>query len=193
MRTNVMLHWNLEENKPEDLILSPNVRKIDSTIVYTIYFFTSKVLFTFVILPDGRLSLNNLYWGEKVMRNRPSGLANLDLETKKAICFFDSFFNYIAESDTYTIHFYFSEAGLKIDCEGLNEEGLKAFMKLYEMKLIIHSKLEIEHDHDMFVNSKCILNPFAKDVIREDDSLPFYQELYRQFSFEDLIEDENDT
>jgi hypothetical protein len=228
-----MLHWR-EWYPHIEYISNPIFHKTNpifhktqaNEMFYTMDFLDAKATLTFQIVSKKQLCLNDIHWQKTTQRKKPEGLTNIDLETKKAIYFsnsffnyiadrltkidletkkaiyfFNSFFNYIADSDTYTIHFYFSEAGFKIKCDGLNEQGHNAFMKLYQMNVIIHSKLHIEHDmymgdmeyskiNNTFINSKCVLNPFAKEVIREDDSLPSEEELYKQFSFVDLLERE---
>jgi hypothetical protein len=203
MRWNLIIHWQeaseLVTEHSEDFMPSTFLQKTQANeMVYTMHCLNAKATLTFQIDSKGQFFLNDIHWQKTTQRKKPEGLENIDLETKKAIRFFFFMFRYEYESGKYVHNLYLSEKGLMISCDILNEEGEKAFRKLYEMQFIIHSMLRIgEHtdipDFELSINSKCILDPFVEEMIREeDDTLPSYEELFGLFSSGYFIEDEEE-
>jgi len=209
MRWNLMIHWQeaseLVTEHSEDFMPSTFLQKTQANeMLYTMHCLNAKATLTFQIDPKGHFFLNDIHWQKTTQRKKPEGLENLDLQTKKAIRFFFFMFRYEYESGKYIHNLYLSEKGLMLSCDILNEEGEKAFRKLYEMQFIIHSMLRIgEHtdmpsslmntDFEISIYSKCILDPFVEQMIREeDDTLPSYKELVGLFSSGYFIEDEED-
>lgn len=214
MRTNVNIRWHtaldrilegrLETIEDSDSIPINLFQKTQANeMVYTMHCLNAKAFLTFQIGSKGELYLNSVNWQKTTQRKKPEGLENIDLETKKALLFFYFLFMYDAESTRYMHYFSLSEEGVSIECQMLNEEGEKAFRKLYEMQFIIHSKLHIkEHtdmpsslkntDFEISIYSKCLLDPFVEEIIMEDDTLPSHSELYKLYSSESITEDEED-
>ena len=219
MRTNVRIAWHraldrtllgttedLETTEDSDSIPSHLFQKTQANeMVYTMHCLNAKAFLTFRIGSKGELYLNSVNWQKTTQRKKPEGLENIDLETKKALLFFYFLFMYDAETTRYMHYFDLSEQGVSIECQMLNEEGEKAFRKLYEMQFIIHSKLDIKEDANMSsplkntdfeisIYSKCILDPFVKEIVKErimeDYTLPSHLKLYELYSSECITEDE---
>jgi len=192
MYTNSILILNLDNE------VTPNPRSTDSKeeISHTLNLLASKAILTFHNDSNEELVFQDIQWQRYTEHKKPEGLENIDIETRKAIHFFSHYFkNNNNGSVKHMFLFSFSKDGLNISCRFLNDYGINAFIKLYNMNFILHSWLSVKCDKEYIVADTmddrrqiitlgCTIDPFVDAIIREDDSLLSEKYLYGLFSIQ---------